>query len=88
MENLSLTPGETYYGTVSVCNAAGLCGTETSDGIMPDLSPPHIGTVRHGLGSARSGYQSSRYCRKKIHVTIGIIGNDQAYHFHWNVPTA
>ncbi|XP_038050780.1 uncharacterized protein LOC119723938 isoform X2 [Patiria miniata] len=60
-ENLNLVPGLTYYVTVTACNAADLCTSVTSDGVMVDDSPPIVGHVYDGgPGGGDISYQSSR----------------------------
>ena len=59
--DLSLKAGFTYYVTVTSCNAADLCTSVNSDGILIDDTPPTRGRVRDG--SPESGeldYQSSQ----------------------------
>ncbi|XP_070573771.1 uncharacterized protein [Ptychodera flava] len=58
--NLNLEPGIRYYTTVTACNAAGLCTTVTSDGIIPDNSPPIAGKVYDGVSHGDQAFQSSR----------------------------
>ncbi|XP_070572874.1 uncharacterized protein [Ptychodera flava] len=58
--NLNLEPGVRYYTTVTACNAAGLCTTVTSDGIIPDNSPPIAGKVYDGVSHGDIAFQSSR----------------------------
>ena len=56
---LTLYPGQAYYTTVSVCNAASLCTMVTSDGVIPDITPPHPGVIWDGLGATDAEFQSS-----------------------------
>lgn len=56
---LSLKDGWRYYVTVRVCNLAGLCITETSNGAIIDRSPPIPGTVLDGLVGANVQFQAS-----------------------------
>ncbi|XP_070573739.1 uncharacterized protein [Ptychodera flava] len=58
--NLNLEPGLRYYATVTACNAAGLCTTVTSDGIIPDNSPPISGKVYDGVSHGDQAFQFSR----------------------------
>ncbi|XP_077997650.1 uncharacterized protein LOC144450798 isoform X2 [Glandiceps talaboti] len=58
--DIKLQPGVVYYWTVTCCNAADLCTTVTSDGIMVDNSPPVAGLVYDGVGDVDIQYQSSR----------------------------
>ncbi|XP_022102003.1 uncharacterized protein LOC110985345 [Acanthaster planci] len=61
IENLNLIPGLTYFVTVTACNAADLCISVTSDGVMVDDSPPVPGRVYDGgPGGGDINYQSSR----------------------------
>ena len=50
LEDMELSPSQTYYSTLTVCNAGGLCHTAPSDGVQPDPSSPHAGIVMDGLG--------------------------------------
>ncbi|CAH1250571.1 Hypp8876 [Branchiostoma lanceolatum] len=59
VDALQLTPGETYYVTVTACNAAALCTTVSSDGVIPDDSPPVAGRVLDGAQGEEASYQAS-----------------------------
>ncbi|XP_078597675.1 uncharacterized protein LOC144873854 [Branchiostoma floridae x Branchiostoma japonicum] len=59
VDALQLTPGETYYVTVTACNAADLCTTVSSDGVIPDDSPPVAGRVLDGAQGEEVLYQAS-----------------------------
>ncbi|XP_038050879.1 uncharacterized protein LOC119724031 [Patiria miniata] len=60
-ESLNLVPGLTYYVTVTACNAANLCTSVSSDGVIVDDSPPVPGRVYDGgPGGGDISYQSSR----------------------------
>ncbi|XP_033637440.1 uncharacterized protein LOC117298344 isoform X1 [Asterias rubens] len=60
-DNLNLVPGLTYYVTVTACNAADLCTSVTSDGVLIDDSPPLVGRVFDGSpGAGDISFQSSR----------------------------
>ncbi|CAH1250566.1 Hypp8875 [Branchiostoma lanceolatum] len=59
VDALQLTPGETYYVTVTACNAAALCTTVSSDGVIPDDSPPVAGRVLDGAQGEETSYQAS-----------------------------
>ncbi|XP_035676037.1 uncharacterized protein LOC118415485 [Branchiostoma floridae] len=59
VDALQLTPGETYYVTVTACNAADLCTTVSSDGVIPDDSPPVAGRVLDGAQGEEASYQAS-----------------------------
>ncbi|XP_071784665.1 uncharacterized protein [Asterias amurensis] len=60
-DNLNLVPGFTYYVTVTACNAADLCTSVTSDGVLVDDSPPLVGRVYDGSpGGGDISFQSSR----------------------------
>ena len=53
-------PGLTYYVTVTACNAADLCTSVTSDGVVVDDSPPLPGRVYDGRpGSGDISFQST-----------------------------
>ncbi|XP_077995632.1 uncharacterized protein LOC144449084 [Glandiceps talaboti] len=58
--DLGLQPGIRYYTTVTACNAADLCTTVTSDGIIADDSPPIAGMVYDGISDVDHSFQSSR----------------------------
>ncbi|XP_070570802.1 uncharacterized protein [Ptychodera flava] len=58
--DLNLQPGFKYYVTVTACNAADLCTTVTSDGIVVDNSPPIAGMVYDGVSDGDINYQASR----------------------------
>ena len=60
LEDLQLVPGHTYYSTLTACNAGGLCFTLSSDGVMPDPSPPHAGIVLDGLGPGDADFVRNR----------------------------
>ncbi|XP_070573765.1 uncharacterized protein [Ptychodera flava] len=60
ISNLNLEPGLRYYASVTACNAAGLCTTVTSDGIIPDNSPPIAGKVYDGVSHGDQDFQFSR----------------------------
>ncbi len=54
-------PGFTYYVTVTACNAADLCTSVTSDGVLVDDSAPLVGRVYDGgPGGGDISFQSSR----------------------------
>ncbi|XP_035661568.1 uncharacterized protein LOC118405866 [Branchiostoma floridae] len=57
--NLLLVPGFTYYVTITACNAAQLCTTFSSDGVLMDDTPPVAGTVRDGAADMDLQYQPS-----------------------------
>ncbi|XP_078621331.1 uncharacterized protein LOC144887808 [Branchiostoma floridae x Branchiostoma japonicum] len=57
--NLLLVPGFTYYVTITACNAAQLCTTVSSDGVLMDDTPPVAGTVRDGAADMDLQYQAS-----------------------------
>eukprot|EP00058_Branchiostoma_floridae_P022359 XP_002607849.1 hypothetical protein BRAFLDRAFT_117284 [Branchiostoma floridae] len=59
VDALQLTPGETYYVTVTACNAADLCTTVSSDGVIPDDSPPVAGRVLDGAQGEEASFQAS-----------------------------
>ena len=59
-EYLHLVPGLIYYVTVRACNAADLCTSVTSDGILIDNSPPAVGHVYDGPPGQELSFQASR----------------------------
>ncbi|XP_078578622.1 uncharacterized protein LOC144863374 [Branchiostoma floridae x Branchiostoma japonicum] len=59
-DHLSLVPGKRYYVTVVACNAADLCSSATSDGVIIDNSPPVVGTVADGVDDMDLSFQASR----------------------------
>ncbi|XP_070572151.1 uncharacterized protein [Ptychodera flava] len=59
-DDLNLRPGVIYYATVTACNAAELCTTVSSDGIIADNSPPVAGIVYDGSSDGDHAYQASR----------------------------
>ncbi|CAH1259274.1 ADGRL2 [Branchiostoma lanceolatum] len=60
VEHLGLVSGKRYYVTVLACNAADLCTSATSDGIIIDNSPPSAGTVYDGVDDMDLSFQASR----------------------------
>ncbi|XP_069134809.1 uncharacterized protein [Argopecten irradians] len=40
-----LRPGDTYIARVTACNEAGLCISETSNSLVIDPTPPHLGGI-------------------------------------------
>ncbi|XP_070562336.1 uncharacterized protein [Ptychodera flava] len=58
--HLNLQQGVAYYSTVTACNAAGLCTSVSSDGVIPDDSPPIAGMVFDGPNDGDLTYQASR----------------------------
>ena len=61
LSHVTMEHGVTYYTTVEACNGAGLCVTVTSDGVIPDTSPPVAGDLFDGISAEDIDYQSSRY---------------------------
>ncbi|KAI8485722.1 hypothetical protein Bbelb_365560, partial [Branchiostoma belcheri] len=59
VDGLTLFPGKTYYVTVTACNAADLCTSVTSDGVIPDTSPPVAGRVMDGALGSDVNYQAT-----------------------------
>ncbi|XP_070571537.1 uncharacterized protein [Ptychodera flava] len=57
---LQLEPGTRYYTTIRACNVAGLCTSVSSDGIIPDNSPPVAGNVYDGINDGDVAFQSSK----------------------------
>ena len=75
-ENLNLVPGLPYYVTVTACNAADLCTSVTSDGVVVDDSPPVPGRVYDGgPGSGSVNFQSSMlvWIRVSVHFVHEVI---------------
>ncbi|XP_072034094.1 uncharacterized protein [Amphiura filiformis] len=60
VEYLHLVPGLIYFVTVRACNAADLCTSVTSDGILIDDSPPSAGHVYDGPPGRDLSFQASR----------------------------
>ncbi|XP_035696851.1 uncharacterized protein LOC118430248 [Branchiostoma floridae] len=58
--HLGLVPGKKYYVTVTACNAADLCTSVSSDGVIIDNSPPAPGVVYDGVDDMDSHFQASR----------------------------
>ncbi|XP_078574183.1 uncharacterized protein LOC144860694 [Branchiostoma floridae x Branchiostoma japonicum] len=58
--DLNLQPGVKYIVTVTACNTANLCTTVSSDGVIPDTSPPLPGVVFDGSSDGDIQYQASR----------------------------
>lgn len=56
----NLVPGDRYYAVVEACNAAGLCVTTNSDGVILDTSPPVLGLVLDGISGDDVEFQSQR----------------------------
>lgn len=61
LTELTLSAGEGYHVRVTACNNAGLCSTVTSDGVIPDDSPPVIGRVVDGLWETDLQFQADMY---------------------------
>eukprot|EP00058_Branchiostoma_floridae_P000533 XP_002586021.1 hypothetical protein BRAFLDRAFT_110187 [Branchiostoma floridae] len=58
--HLGLVPGKKYYVTVTACNAADLCTSASSDGVIIDNSPPAPGVVYDGVDDMDCRFQASR----------------------------
>ncbi|XP_066275498.1 uncharacterized protein [Branchiostoma lanceolatum] len=58
--HLGLVPGKKYYVTVTACNAADLCTSVCSDGVIIDNSPPAPGVVFDGVDDWDTRFQASR----------------------------
>ncbi|KAI8487523.1 hypothetical protein Bbelb_347570 [Branchiostoma belcheri] len=58
--HLGLVPGKKYYVTVTACNAADLCTSVCSDGVIIDNSPPAPGVVYDGVEDRDCRFQASR----------------------------
>ncbi|XP_022105050.1 uncharacterized protein LOC110986986 isoform X2 [Acanthaster planci] len=86
-ENLNLVPGLTYYVTVTACNAADLCTSVTSDGVVVDDTPPVPGRVYDGsAGSGDISYQSSRL-RLQAHWWGFHDPHSGLSHYEWRAGT-
>ncbi|XP_022103276.1 uncharacterized protein LOC110986013 isoform X2 [Acanthaster planci] len=86
-ENLNLVPGLTYYVTATACNAADLCTSVTSDGVIVDDSPPVAGQVYDGgPGGGDISCQSSR-----LHLQAHWWGFHDPHsglsHYEWRAGT-
>ena len=57
---MDLTPGEKYYVTIEACNVVFLCTEVSSDGIVPDNSPPIPGIIFVGDSNRHSAYLPHR----------------------------
>ena len=58
-ENELLKNGDRYTATVTACNAAGLCSSSTSEDLLIDSTPPHMGGFKPPLTWKNSQNQSS-----------------------------
>ncbi|XP_078696223.1 uncharacterized protein LOC144924666 [Branchiostoma floridae x Branchiostoma belcheri] len=58
--HLGLVPGKKYYVTVTACNAADLCTSVCSDGVIIDNSPPAPGVVYDGVEDRDCRFHASR----------------------------
>lgn len=56
-----LTNGQRYYVTVEACNAVNLCVHQSSDGFIPDVSPPVAGVIFVGDLNKHTSFLSHRY---------------------------
>ncbi|XP_072048762.1 uncharacterized protein [Amphiura filiformis] len=85
--NLNLVPGLVYYVTVTACNAADLCSSVSSDGILLDNTPPSRGHVYDGHpGGMDVNYQASRTLIS-AHWWGFHDSQSQLSHFEWRVGT-
>uniref|UniRef100_A0ABM0M5T3 Uncharacterized protein LOC102801709 n=1 Tax=Saccoglossus kowalevskii TaxID=10224 RepID=A0ABM0M5T3_SACKO len=85
-DNLNLKPGFTYYTTVIACNAAKLCTTVTSDGVLIDNSPPVRGAVHDGISGPDIAYQTSR-STMAAHWYGFHDPQSQISHYEWRAGT-
>ncbi|XP_072048763.1 uncharacterized protein [Amphiura filiformis] len=85
--NFNLVPGLVYYVTVTACNAADLCSSVSSDGILLDDTPPSRGHVYDGHpGGMDIDYQASR-ALISAHWWGFHDSQSQLSHFEWRVGT-
>ncbi|XP_077866322.1 uncharacterized protein LOC144354078 [Saccoglossus kowalevskii] len=84
--HLNLEPGVRYYTTVTACNAAGLCTSVTSDGIIPDNSAPIGGMVYDGASGDDQHFQASR-TSLAAHWYNFHDPQSQLSHYEWRAGT-
>ncbi len=60
VDYLHLVPGLVYFITVRTCNAADLCTSLSTDGVLIDDSPPSTGHVHDGPPGRDITHQASR----------------------------
>ncbi|KAI8509825.1 hypothetical protein Bbelb_122530 [Branchiostoma belcheri] len=85
--NLNLQPGVKYQVTVTACNSADLCTTLTSDGVIPDTSPPVAGAVLDGSSDGDIQYQASRTAIR-AHWYNFHDPHTGLSHYEWRVGTS
>ncbi|XP_078700910.1 uncharacterized protein LOC144927390 [Branchiostoma floridae x Branchiostoma belcheri] len=85
--NLPLVPGFTYYVTITACNAAQLCTTASSDGVLMDDTPPVAGTVRDGAADVDVQYQPSTYLLRASWFGFH-DAHSQLSHYEWRAGTS
>ncbi|XP_013409734.1 uncharacterized protein LOC106173226 [Lingula anatina] len=80
--NQTFSDGDVYTVSVTACNAAGLCTSSTSEPVLVDSSPPHIGgfqepltwTIVDGVSSINlswTGFADPHSGISNYYVTIG-----------------
>ena len=67
-EDKLLRDGDSYTAWITACNAAGLCTTDTSDELLVDSNPPHLG-----------GFTRNMNWFKTAHLGV----NKTALHVEW-----
>ncbi|XP_078658227.1 uncharacterized protein LOC144903711 [Branchiostoma floridae x Branchiostoma belcheri] len=85
--DLNLHPGVKYVVTVTACNSADLCTTLTSDGVIPDTSPPVAGVVLDGGSDGDMQYQASR-TTIRAHWYNFHDPHTGLSHYEWRVGTS
>ncbi|XP_078585869.1 uncharacterized protein LOC144867679 [Branchiostoma floridae x Branchiostoma japonicum] len=84
--DLDLQPGIRYIVTVTACNVAYLCTTVSSDGVIPDTSPPLAGAVLDGTSDGDIRYQASR-TTVRAHWFNFHDPHTGISHYEWRVGT-
>lgn len=89
-DNATLSDGDTYYGRVTACNAAGLCTSSTTkEPILVDSSPPFLGGFQepllwflHGselfLNLSWSGFEDEHSNITRYFITVGKTFSDDS----------
>ncbi|XP_078575732.1 uncharacterized protein LOC144861635 [Branchiostoma floridae x Branchiostoma japonicum] len=85
--DLNLQPGVKYIVTVTACNTADLCTTVSSDGVVPDTSPPLAGLVLDGNSDGDIQYQASR-TTIRAHWFNFHDPHTGLSHYEWRVRTS
>ncbi|CAH1249044.1 SCARF2 [Branchiostoma lanceolatum] len=85
--NLPLVSGFTYYVTVTACNAAQLCTTASSDGVLIDDTPPIAGTVYDGAADMDLQYQPSVNLLRASWFGFH-DAHSQLSHYEWRAGTS